>query len=353
MFAQLPRLLRAAMVGIIALIALGCGSNESKVEAQTTRPHTEQKYPKLPEAADAFGSALLGNAIYTYGGHLGTTHGFSTDTQSSAFRRLSLTSGSVWENLGTVEALESPGLTVRRGMLYRVGGLHAENAAGAPEELHSVKTVMRYDPTSHQWNSMPDMPEERSAHGVAMIGDRLYVVGGWQLKGDSESGTFKTGGFSLDLSRADAAWEPIAEPPFKRRSIAVAAMGDKLYVIGGATEAPRVLSDQVFVLDTKAGSWQEGPKLDAKTPLKALGAAACSMGGRLYVNYADGLFRLNKAENGWEKLDAMRSPRIYNALICTSDGELIVAGGVLVSDQSRTTAVEAIDVSGSVSALAR
>jgi N-acetylneuraminic acid mutarotase len=348
---QRHRILHVAGVGLLALTGLGCGSDETKA-APATPARMEAKYPKLPEAIDAFGAALLGGAIYTYGGHLGTTHGFSTDTQSSAFRRLRLKSGSVWEDLGKVEPLESPGLAVHGGVLYRIGGLSATNAGGAPEELHSVKTVRRYDPASAEWSAMPDMPEERSAHGVATIGDKLYVVAGWQLNGDSNSGMFKTGGFALDLGRPSPAWEAIPEPPFKHRSLAVAALGDKIYVLGGATEVASEFSDQVYVLDTKAGAWKEGPKLETRTPLKAFGAAACSVGGHLYVNYSDGLFRLNEAANGWESVGPMKTPRIFNALICASESELIAVGGVLVSDQSRTPDVESIHV-GTMTAAAK
>ena len=132
----------AVAAGTVAatLAALGCRATAVPTSAGGDPP-------PLPEALGAFGSALVGGATHVLGGHRGGPHGFSTASESGAFRRLDLAPGSAWEELGTVSpALESVGLAGHGGLVYRVGGLRVDNAVGQPADLHSVTTVQVYDP---------------------------------------------------------------------------------------------------------------------------------------------------------------------------------------------------------------
>jgi Kelch motif len=326
---------------VAAFAALGCGATGG------IRTAADRDPPPLPEPLGAFGSTFLGGATYALGGHLGPPHGFSTASESGAFRRLELASGNAWEDLGTLSpALESVGLANHGGLIYRTGGLRVDNAPGQPADLHSVKTVQVYDPAPGRWSDVTPMPEGRSAHGTVVIRDRLYIVAGWELDGDLFSGKFNTGGFVLDLSRTDAAWQPIPPPPFKLRSLSVAAVGDAIYAIGGATDVPGEFSDDVYVLDTRSGTWSKGPNLPTRSSIAGFGAASCSIGDRLYVNDADGLYRLAARGDGWELVAPMKVPRVFNALVCVSDGELLAVGGFDVTRGLSSTAdVEAITVS--------
>ena len=264
----------AAALAAAALTSMGCAGARSASDA-------DPRLPPLKEPLAAFGAASLGGAIYVLGGHLGPPHHFSTASESGALERLELAPGSAWEDLGAVSpGVEGAALAAHHGLLYRVGGLRVDNAPGKPEDLHSVKTVQRYDPASGRWEDLTPLPEGRSAHGAAVVGDRLYVVGGWTLDGDRFSGKFGAGGFVLDLARPDAAWQPIPPPPFERRSLAVAAVGDDVYAIGGATEVPGAFSDEVYVLDTRTGAWSRGPKLPARSWIAGFGAAAMLDGTR-------------------------------------------------------------------------
>ncbi len=332
-----------------ALLA-GCGGEETLEPRKPTSPEqtpgAERTYPELPQAMGAFGSAYLDGAIYLFGGHIGSTHNFSKDSQSPSFLRLQLAKGSAWERLPDVEPLESSALAVHEGLLYRTGGLRADNEPGATESLQSVDTVRRFDPAKGTWDDVAPMPEGRSAHGAVVVGDVLYVVAGWALSGDINSGTFKTGGFKLDLATKDAVWEPIPEPPMKLRSLAVAAVGDVIYTMGGVTDTSGGFTDVVYKLDTKTSTWTEGPRLPTNSPIKAFSAAACSINGRLYVNYADGVYRLKETGDGWEVAGTMKTPRIANALLCVSEKELVAVGGFgLTIDAPAYATAESIAVS--------
>jgi len=38
-----------------------------------------------------------------------------------------------------------------------------------------------FDPAKNSWQKLPPLPEPRSSHALAVIGDKLYAVGGWPL----------------------------------------------------------------------------------------------------------------------------------------------------------------------------
>ncbi|XXX74549.1 DUF1668 domain-containing protein [Sorangium sp. So ce134] len=316
-----------------AIGPIGCGDDGGGAG----QPEPSSRYPRLPEAAGSFGAALLGESVYVAGGHVTPAHvqgsGFSRDDLTPAFRRLDLASGQAWEQLEDVPPLEGLTLVAHGGALIRAGGLQIDNAPGETEELRSVPTVERYDPDEATWSPLPELPEGRSGHGAVVIGDTLYVVAGWTVEGTSNSGAFTTGGYRLDLSNKDATWEPLPEPPFKLRSLAVSALGDKIYAMGGVDEA-QAFTAAVYVLDTKEGTWSEGPSLPEAPFLNAFGAASCSVGGELYVNYAAGLFRLNEAGDGWETAGTLETPRIFNSLLCRSERELVALGGFNLTQSS-------------------
>lgn len=327
-----------------ALIALGCGDegappapNKDQTPG-TPEFETARSYPDLVEAVSSFGAVLLDDALYTYGGNLGGE--FAADNQSTAFRRLSLAPGGVWEDLGPVEHLESTALVAHGSLLYRVGGLRAENASGEPEQLVSVKTVERYDPGTGTWESLPDMPEGRSGHGAAVVGDRLYAVAGWELSG---AGEFRSVGFALDLATPDATWVPLPDPPFQLRSLGVAKRGETIYLMGGVGEE-QAFSSAVYTFDTRTETWAEGPELPSEIPIKGFGATACNDDRDIYVNYADGLFRLNEAGDGWEPAGQIAVTRYFSPLICPGNGEVIVVGGRSTANNELVAAVESVDV---------
>ncbi|WP_437575300.1 Kelch repeat-containing protein [Sorangium sp. So ce887] len=313
--------------------SIGCGDDGGGAG----QPEPSGRYPRLPEAAGSFGAAVLDDFVYVAGGHVTPAHvqgsGFSRDDLTPAFRRLDLESGQAWEELDEVPPLEGLTLVSHGGYVIRVGGLQIENAPGETEALRSVPTVERYDPDQAAWSPLPELPEGRSGHGAVVIGDILYVVAGWKVEGTSSSGTFTTGGYQLDLSTDGATWEPIPEPPFKSRSLAVSALGDKIYAMGGVDEA-QAFTAAVHVLDTKEGTWTEGPPLPEAPFLNAFGAASCSVAGKLYVNYAAGLFRLNEAGDGWETAGTLKTPRIFNGLLCRSERELVALGGFNLAQSS-------------------
>lgn len=279
------------------------------------------KFTTMPEAASSFGSVVAGNWLYIYGGHTAPTHTYSRQAVSGRFHRLSLAGGETWEPLPGGPGLQGLNLAAHGGMIYRIGGMEPRNAPGEPADNHSIAGCARYQPTTRTWEELPDLPEPRSSHDVAVIGDNLYVVGGWNLQGSGNAWASTMA--VLSLRDGAAAWKAIPQP-FHRRALMAASFGGRLYVVGGITDQNKVVRD-VSIFDPASGQWAEGPKLP---PGGVLGFAP-AVGvhdGALYVSVADGtLLRLNRTGDQWEAV-GKGTPRLAHRIAAGPSGVLVIGG---------------------------
>ena len=154
----------------------------------------------LPEAINSFGGAVLGDWLYVYSGHTGATHKYNNGTTTKHFRRLNLKDRQTWEELPCGPALQGVTLVADRDSLYRIGGMSAHQKPGQPNDLVSVADFARFDPVAKTWTELPALPEPRSTHDAVVVGDKLYVVGGWSMRGgDSTSAEFLEDALVFDL----------------------------------------------------------------------------------------------------------------------------------------------------------
>ena len=68
------------------------------------------------------------------------------------------------------------GVAVAHGYLYAFGG---HDAPASNPSASRFDCVERYDPTTDTWTIVTNMSTGRDAMGVALMGDRLFVVGGY------------------------------------------------------------------------------------------------------------------------------------------------------------------------------
>ena len=141
----------------------------------------------LPEAVNSFGGAVLGDWLYVYSGHLGVTHKYHEGTTSKHFRRLNLKDRTTWEKLPPGPPLQGVTLMAYNGMLYRIGGMSARNRPNQPDDLISVADFARFDPRNKTWTNLPPLPAPRSTHDSVVVGDKIYVIGGWSMNGGDSS----------------------------------------------------------------------------------------------------------------------------------------------------------------------
>jgi len=284
------------------------------------------KYPtQLPVATSSFGAVAVDGYLYYYGGHIARTHSYSVEAVTGQFARLKLADASAqWETLPGGPGLQGMNLAAHGGKVYRVGGMQPRNYPGTKAELYSVPDVARFDPGTKQWESLPSLPEPRSSHDVVVVGDKLIVVGGWNMNA-RDGNTWVNTTLVMDLGDSRPAWKPVQQP-FERRALIAAVFEGKVYIAGGL-DAESEVHRTVDIFDPATGAWSTGPELPGK-PLNGFSPAACVLGGKLYVSVADGtMYVLNDQKSGWDKV-GVATPRIVHRLIPVGSQVLIVGGAM-------------------------
>ena len=280
-------------------------------------------YRALPEAVSSFGAIASDGFVYLYGGHTGTSHNYSTATASGQFYRLDLKNPINWDVLPGGAQLQGMNLAAHKGKIYIAGGMQPRNAPGTPADNHSVADVACYDPATKKWSPMPALPEPRSSHDVVALDGKLYVVGGWWLKGKAQKPTWQRVSLVLDLAAAEPKWTSMHQP-FERRALAAAAVDGKLYVLGGMNDQG-VISTNVEIYDPKTERWSFGLPFPGEEN-NGFSPAACELAGKLYLSVANGrVYRLDA--NAWTDVGGVPDGRLVARLVPASSNRLLVLGG--------------------------
>ena len=302
--------------------------------------------PDLPQPVTSFGGAICDGTLYVYGGHTGSAHSYSHAEQSGQLWRISLDGGE-WKAVAEGPHLQGLALVTHGGKLYRIGGFTAKNAEGDDHDLWSQDSVASFDPNTGEWTDLPPLPEPRSSHDAAVVGDTIYVAGGWAMAGEDDN-VWHENAWAMDLSQETLEWKPLPSVPFKRRAVALAAHQDKLYLIGGMQEEGGPTT-KTAIFDPAVGTWSDGPNLAAvpeekkadaeesdsdrgrgRMPggINGFGASAFATNGRLYVSTIKGsLQRLSEDGQSWEIIARTPTARFFHRLLPVDAEHLLVVGG--------------------------
>jgi N-acetylneuraminic acid mutarotase len=302
---------------------------EKSPTAESSATVEKSEFPALPQPISSFGAVRTGDWLYVYSGHTGGAHQHSKQNLSMHFQRINLAAPKAWEALPVGPGLQSVALVAHGDSVYRVAGLSALNEKGEKENLVSVTDFFRFDPVAKSWSPLEPLPEGRSSHDAIVVGSKLYVVGGWNLK----TGDAKWHDKSLvrDLADKDAKWQELPAQPFKRRALAVAALDGKIYAIGGMTSENKPSRD-VHVFDTKSNTWSAGPDLPGEK-MNGFGSAALAVDGKLYATGMDGnVYLLSADGKAWESLGKLAHPRFFHRLVDGGENSLLAVAGASMEE---------------------
>ncbi|MEO8427312.1 MAG: hypothetical protein ABI651_09400 [Verrucomicrobiota bacterium] len=301
----------------------GCATQPSGGRASAEIPATS--LAPLPETVTSFGAVTVSGWLYAFGGHKGERHEYSIEMVSGSFHRLRLSDGRAWESLPSAAPGQGQPLVAHGGYIYRVGGMAARNHADAKQDLYSMTLAQRFDPRKGRWEDVAPLPASRSSHDAVVIGDKLYVAGGWQLIGGTNKPAWSANGLVLDLAHPQAGWREFPQP-FRRRALALAALGSRIFCIGGmdSDNQPTLAVD---VYDTASGQWAKGPELPPGKH-KGFSCSAIAQGDKIYVTAFQGdLLRLASDSHSWEVVGRLEHPRMAHRLVTAGPTQLIALGG--------------------------
>lgn len=116
------------------------------------------------------------------------------------------------------------------GKLIVAGGTFWTGSKGNWIKKHFSPSTHAFDPAKQTWEKLPDLPVPLGTAGGAVIGDKLYVVGGYT--GSAVNRRI----FVLEKRQGVYAWKDAGEFPFDRVYPRVVASGSLLYAVGGTKQ---------------------------------------------------------------------------------------------------------------------
>ncbi|MEO1251771.1 MAG: kelch repeat-containing protein [Pseudomonadota bacterium] len=111
------------------------------------------------------------------------------------------------------------------GVLYVFGGRTVSAGNTTAAEV--------YDPLADRWDKCRPMPKGQAGLAAAAINGKIYVFGG-EFFGAGGDGVFPD---AWEYDPRTDRWRSVAPMPRPRHGLGAVAIGDKIYVIGGALEA--------------------------------------------------------------------------------------------------------------------
>ena len=176
-------------------------------------------------------------------------------------------------------------------------------------------------PEAH-WEAKAPLATPRVDFGLAAVGGRVWVLGGM-----SDERAVQLASTEIYDPAADS-WVPGPTLPFGQSAFRAAAVGDTIYTFGGAS-AEQAAIDTVQALDTKTNQW----RTLAPLPAPLVGHAVAESAGTIYVlggssqgNVVGTAYAYTPATNVWRALAPLPTPR-DNLAAAVLGGKVFALGG--------------------------
>lgn len=210
----------------------------------------------MPNGRFGLAAAAVAGRVYAIGGIKTTV----VQSANEAYDPVSNT----WTPAGTLRGIPTPReglvLAVAAGKIYAIGGQDAGGTVYGKVEV--------YDPGSDTWDiSAPPMSPARRGAAAAVLGNKIYVTGGYNIGYKSDVSVYDTSAKSWGIA-----------PPLQiqRAGHATAAVGNKVYVFAGYNIA---YQNKTEVFDPANSTWTYAAPIPA--PRESMGYA--TLNGRLYL----------------------------------------------------------------------
>jgi N-acetylneuraminic acid mutarotase len=210
--------------------------------------------------------------------------------------------------------------------IYVVGGFE-KPSLGNVLNFAITPSVEMYDPATGRWTSKAPMPVGLHHVGIGVAGGRLYIIGGYSKSGLSVWNPVAT---VYAYDQTTDSWTERASMPTARGALSVTEHDGKLYAIGGYDR--KANNAQVEAYDPLHNVWTTAAPMP--TPRDHLAAATIAgkiyaIGGRLDGDYSRNLAvteRYDPVNDRWTRVADLPTARsgITAAVI---EGKIYVMGG--------------------------
>lgn len=226
---------KAAVVDGIIYVFGGSSGKDNKigntkfpirVEAYNPKNNRWIRKKDMPVSRINFGVGVVAGEVYLIGGATGFGEGHKrrmdrVDVYNPAT--------DLWKTAPNMPTRRGPGgVAVVNNRLYVMGGAGWPPAGAGPH----LKVIEEYDPISRQWQQKPDMLNLISRSSTVVVRDEIYLIGGFDpLIRPREY----LGRVDVYHPRTEA-WNTIPELPSPLSPVDAAVVNGKIYVFGGYGE---------------------------------------------------------------------------------------------------------------------
>jgi kelch-like protein 1/4/5 len=303
---------RSSLAPIILFVLVACLATACAAPALANQQSTISNQQFLLTPRRAFSAAWLDGKVYATGGWNGQA------TQLNVVEALDPASMR-WRAAPALRQARSQHATISAdNALWIIGGWSADGGL--------IREVERYRSGDREWHMVTRLPTPRREPGVALLGRRIVVAGGFDGSGDADldgyNGTVEA--YDLDMQQ----WRTLPSLRHPRRGLVLVALDDSLYAIGGFAAGEGFLNT-VERYDAANERWQE-----LTWPLAPrTWAAAAVVSGRIILSGGynrSGFLGLvesidpNTGSVCWPP--ALRTPRAWLAAVPFGNGVLAMGG---------------------------
>ncbi len=252
-----------------------------------------EQLPKLTgEPRSSFGTIELNGKVYVAGGHQGAEHTYPPESFTGRMTAFDLKTKKWSDMAPRINPSHGFQLAAYKHYIYAFGGFAYEETTSP--KWKSLAVVERYNTLTNKWEEISTMPRRRSSNTVSKIGNKIYLIGGWDSTPkfkDDVDGTFHDEIDVYDLEKNS--WKTLeTKLPLKRRAFNSFIRDGKIHLVGGISEGGShfALLDNFTVFNPKTSQFSELPKL----PFATFAPASGTIADKAFV--FGGMFKLSQWE---------------------------------------------------------
>jgi len=252
-----------------------------------------EQLPKLTgEPRSSFGTIELNGKVYVAGGHQGAEHTYPPESFTGRMKAFDLKTKKWSDMAPRINPSHGFQLAAYKHYIYAFGGFAYEETTSP--KWKSLAVVERYNTLTNKWEEISTMPRRRSSNTVSKIGNKIYLIGGWDSTPkfkDDVDGTFHDKIDVYDLEKNS--WKTLeTKLPLKRRAFNSFIRDGKIHLVGGISEGGShfALLDNFTVFNPKTSQFSELPKL----PFATFAPASGTIADKAFV--FGGMFKLSQWE---------------------------------------------------------
>ncbi|WP_440957275.1 Kelch repeat-containing protein [Oceanicaulis sp. LC35] len=280
--------------------------------------------PRLDQARAGLSATVLDGRVYAAGGAGLASPRDALEVYDPETR--------AWRVLKPMPVgLERFGMTVMGDKIWVAGGYSSEGGA------EPIDSVWSYDPLSDTWSGETALPGPKASLSLVALNDQLFALGGE----DGAPGLFVYDPEAQSWNAAEAPAE------INRRGAAAVVVGEEIWLIGGARDGHAM--NRVDIYHTVSQSWRRGPDL----PEPRAGHAAAVLDGAIHVfggRSADmrrtlaSHVMLEAGGEDWRALPDMPAARTESGVVSIDGTIWLIGGGSGAGFFAPFTALDAVDI---------